>query len=87
MGNTLNNPPTSYSKNDPSKMQQDAWTNTYTGGGDSSTDRISWGNKGSKLAIGVKILQDITNNQLYVNTARGFCLEKCETAHALSDPL
>ena len=71
MGNTLNNPPTSFSANDPSKVQQDDWTNTYTGDPNAKTDRIPWGNKGSKLAIGVKILQDTTNSQLYVNTAAG----------------
>ena len=71
MGNTLNNPPTSYSSSDPSQMQQDAWTNTYTADPNAKTDRIPWGNKGSKLAIGVKILQDTTNSQLYVNTAAG----------------
>jgi hypothetical protein len=71
MGNTLDSPPTSFSRNDPSKMQQDSWTNTYTNDPNAKTDRITWGNKGSHLAIGVKILQDLTNSQLYVKTAAG----------------
>ena len=73
MGNTLNNPPSSYSRNDTSKMQDDAWTNTYTGApmGTKGVDSVQWGNKGSRLSFGVKILQDISNNQLYVNTPAG----------------
>ena len=73
MGNTLDSPPTSFSRNDTNKMQQDAWTNTYTGAprGAKGVDSVEWGNKGSRLSFGVKIIQDTTTNQLYVTTPAG----------------
>ena len=71
MGNTLNNPPTSYSSSNPSQMQQDAWTNTYTADPNAKTDRIPWGNKGSHLSIGAKVLQQVPGVDLYVQNAQG----------------
>jgi len=54
-------------------MHADGWTNTYTGAarGAKGVDQVPWGDKGSTLSFGVKILQDISNNQLYVNTPAG----------------
>jgi len=73
MGNVMDSAPTTYSVNDTSKMQALGLTNTYKGApqGATGVDSVDWGNKGSKLSFGVKILQDMGNNQLYVNTNSG----------------
>ena len=70
MGNT-DSVPTTYSADDPTQMQKNEWLQTYKHDPYAHTNRIPWGTKGSHLSIGVKVLQDMTNNQLYVTTPQG----------------
>ena len=72
MGNAASDKvPTSYSTDDPTKMQGDSWLQTYKHNPYAHTDRIPWGSKGSHLSIGVKVLQDMNNSQLYVQNTSG----------------
>ena len=71
MGNTLDSAPKTYSADDPTQMQADEWMQTYKHDPSAKTDRIPWGTKGSHLDIGVKVLQSVDNNQLYVETPQG----------------
>ncbi len=75
MGNILDKAPTSYSTSDPTKMQGevsgDAWLQTYKHDPYAHTNRIPWGNKGSHLSIGAKVLQDVPGTDMYVQNAQG----------------
>ena len=75
MGNALDSAPASYSSADPTKMQGDvmgqAWLQTYRHDPYAHTDRIPWGNKGSHLSIGAKVLQEVPGRDLYVQNAQG----------------
>ena len=71
MGNVLDKAPADYSTSDPTKMQGDAWLQTYKHDPYAHTDRIPWGNKGSHLSIGVKVLQEVPGTDLYVQNAQG----------------
>ena len=71
MGNVLDKAPTDYSSSDPTKMQGDAWLQTYKHDPYAHTDRIPWGNKGSHLSIGAKVLQDVPGTDMYVQNAQG----------------
>ena len=70
MGNT-DSVPTSYSADDPTQMQKNEWLQTYKHDPYAHANRIPWGTKGSHLSIGVKVIQDMTNNQLYIQTPQG----------------
>ncbi len=68
MGNALDSKPSSYTVTG-SRMQASYYTNTYAQRPNQSgdpTDSIPWGNKGSSVQLGVKIMQDPSNAQLYV---------------------
>ena len=71
MGNVLDNAPTNFSESNPTKMQGDAWLQTYKHDPYAHTDRIPWGNKGSHLNIGAKVLQDVPGTDMYVQNAQG----------------
>jgi len=75
MGNALDSAPKTYSASDPTKMQGDpmgaAWLQTYRHDPYAHTDRIPWGNKGSHLSIGAKVLQDVPGTDMYVQNAQG----------------
>jgi hypothetical protein len=67
MGNALDSKPQSYSVSG-SKIQTADYTNTYAQRANQPgdpTDAVSWGNKGSTVQIGVKILED-ENKELYI---------------------
>ena len=71
MGNVLDSAPTTYSADDPTKMQQDEWLQSYRHDPLVKTDRIPWGSKGSHLDIGVKVLQEVPGKDLYITNAQG----------------
>ena len=67
MGNALDSKPQSYSVQG-SKIQGAQYTNTYAqrvNQPSDPTDAVSWGNKGSTVQIGVKIMED-DDKELYV---------------------
>ncbi len=68
MGNVLDSKPQNYSVTG-SKIQGGDYTNTYAQRPNQPSDpadSISWGDKGSTVQIGAKIIQDTDNNQLYI---------------------
>ena len=68
MGNQMDSKPQSYSFQN-SKIQNMDYTNTYNQRPNQPrdpTDSVPWGNKGSTVQIGAKIILDNTNNQLYI---------------------
>ena len=68
MGNALDSKPSSYTVQG-SKMQSSYYTNTYAqrvNQPSDPTDSIPWGNQGSSVQIGLKILQDPNNSELYI---------------------
>jgi len=71
MGNTLDNVPKTYSQDNPTQMQADSWLQTYRHDPYAHTNRIPWGTKGSHLSIGVKVLQEVPGQDLYVQNTHG----------------
>ena len=68
MGNVLDSKPASYSVTG-SKIQAGDYTNTYAqrvNQPSDPTDSVKWGDQGSTVQIGAKIIQDTSNNQLYI---------------------
>ena len=68
MGNVLDSKPTTFSENT-TNIQDGDYMQTYNqrpNKPSDHTDYVPWGNKGSLVQMGAKIVQDMDNKQLYI---------------------